>query len=393
MKICFVSMEYPPESGGGGIGTQNYLKAHGLSARGHEVHVVCASWDREARTYRDGRATIHRIAEPQLRVDGYEQSTYWLAYSMAVAEKLYALGKEIKFDIIQFAEYGGEGFVYQTDTFANRQAKYVVQLHGPLAMFAETMGWPESDSMLLKVGEIMERVSICHVDRIMASSHYIAEFCAKRYGVTLDDIDVVHSAVDTVKFSPRPQPQDHRRPRILFVGKLVGNKGITLLVNAVIALRARFPDICLRAIGRSEPDVLKRLDATIAAAGAQSNFDFPGFVPNEELPQHYAWCDFFAAPSTVETLGNIYLESMACGRPPIACRTGGTPEVVIDRETGLLIPPQDAKALEKAIVTLTEDNALRERLGRNGRRWVEENVSIEKYINKVEAVFQELVSR
>src|SRR5437667_6642075 len=86
MKICLVSQEYPPETGGGGIGTQTYLKAKGLSERGHLVHVVSASWDDEARLQQDGDIVIHRIPEPRLAVPGYELSSYWLAYSHCFAK-------------------------------------------------------------------------------------------------------------------------------------------------------------------------------------------------------------------------------------------------------------------------------------------------------------------
>src|SRR5690242_13067890 len=129
LTIALVSQEYPPQTGGGGIGTQTYLRAHGLSARGHTLHVISASWDNQHRTYQDGQATIHRVAELHLRVAGYEPSTYWLAYSRAVAEKLTELEKSIPLDLIQFPEYGGEGFIYQSDTFANRRAKFIVQMH------------------------------------------------------------------------------------------------------------------------------------------------------------------------------------------------------------------------------------------------------------------------
>src|SRR4051812_28631079 len=108
MTICLVSQEYPPETGGGGIGTQTWLRATGLAARGHAMHVVSLSWDAHDRVYDDRGATIHRIPAPVLGVPGYEQSTYWLAYSQAVAAALVELEKAIKFDVVQFAEYGGE---------------------------------------------------------------------------------------------------------------------------------------------------------------------------------------------------------------------------------------------------------------------------------------------
>jgi len=394
MSICLISQEYPPETGGGGIGTQTYLKAQGLSTLGHEVHVVSASWDKEARTYSDGGAIIHRIPEPELGVPGYEESTYWLAYSASVAEKLHALSKDIAFDIIQFPEYGGEGFIYQTDTFRYRKTRYVVQLHGPLAMFTEYMGWPDRDSALYQIGCFMERTVIYHADRVLASSHNTATFCARRYGYPIAQIHVIHSGIDTTKFSPQPQPQEERHPKILFVGNLAGSKGIGLLAKAVIQLRARYPKICLRVIGKGRQDFLASLEKLILASEAKSNFEFRGYVPHSELVGHFAWCDFFAGPSTYEPgPGNVYLESMACGKPVIACNTGGAPEVVRNQETGLLVPPGDSNSLESAIASLTDDVSRRERLGRNGRVWVEENFSIKKYISKVERHYRELISQ
>ena len=393
MKICLVSQEYPPETGGGGIGTQTYLKAHGLAARGHEVHVVSVSWDRQARIYRDGAATIHRIPEPELGFPCYEQSTYWLAYSMSVAGKLNQLSRQIGFDIIQFPEYAGEGFIYQTDTFHYRAARYVVQCHGPLAMFAEHMGWPEMESTQYQIGCFMERTAIYHADLVLASSYCTAAFCAERYDYPVGSIHVIYSGIDTTMFSPKPGSVDARFPRILFVGNFVGNKGFDLLVDAVIRLRLRYPQILLRLIGKGDEDHVQQMREHIAAAGAVANFDFKGYVPYVELPDHYAWCDLFAGPSVYEPgPGNVYLEAMACGKPMVACNTGGAPEVVQDGERGLLIPPNDTEALERAVVALAENAQLRRRLGRNGRAWVEENVSFEKYIDKVEALYKRLVA-
>ena len=108
MKICLVSQEYPPETGGGGIGTQTYLKAQGLAARGHEVHVISLSGDGIPRMYADGPVVVHRIVHPELDAPGFELTTSWMAYSGAVARKLQELDSGVHFEIIQFPEYGGE---------------------------------------------------------------------------------------------------------------------------------------------------------------------------------------------------------------------------------------------------------------------------------------------
>lgn len=393
MKICLVSQEYPPETGWGGIGTQTYLKAQGLSARGHEVHVISASWTGAASTCRDGGAVIHRIAAPDLYVLGYDGPAYWLAYSSAVAGKIQALGQEMRFDIFQFPEYGGEGFIYQTGTFEDRTAKYVVQMHGPMAMFSAETGWPPPGSRQHRMGRFIERLVIHCSDHLLASSRNTAAYCAREYDCAERRIDVIHSGIDVSLFSPRAAAPDEAWPKILFAGKLIPSKGIATLVQAVLALRRRYPRILLRACGKAEEDLLRRLRNEIGRHGADANFRLGRNVPYRELPQQYNWCDIFAGPSVFEPgPGNVYLEAMACGKPVIACNTGGAPEVVLDGRTGLLVPPNDAEALAEAIATLAEDAAQRRGLGENGRNWVVENFSIEKYTDKVEAVYERVLS-
>lgn len=392
ITICLVSQEYPPETGGGGIGTQTYLRACGLAARGHVVHVVSMSWDKQPRTYDDQGATIHRIGEIELRIPGYEQSTYWLAYSEAVAAKICELEKSVKFDIIQFAEYGGEGFIYQSDTWAYRNAKYVVQMHGPLAMFAEHWGWPEIGGTMHRIGCFMEGTSLRYADKLLSSSRHTADYCGRAYGVDTSAASVVYSGIDIARFTPRDRLAGEGSPRILFVGGLSGGKGITDLIRVAGKLKARFPKLTLRAIGKGTAEQREIIDRLVLEHGLKPHFELMGFVPYEQLPEHYAWCDFFAAPSVYEGgPGNVYLEAMSCGRPVIAGDTGGIPEVVLHGATGLLVKPHDLRAIETAIVALATDVALREQLGRAGRQRAVEHFSVEKYLDQCEGHYRELL--
>ena len=393
MRICLVSQEYPPDAWGG-IATQTQLKARGLAERGHEVHVLSASDERGRHAYAADGATIHRVPEPELPTPGYEPSTYWLLYSAAVAAELQRLSEDIRFEIVHFPEYGAEGFVYQTDTFRYRTARYVVQLHGPLEMFATHMGWPDRGTPLHEIGCFMERMVIRHADALLASSHTTADFCAERYGCSRDDIRVIHSAIDTARFAPGDPPADLRHPRLLFVGNLARNKGVDRVSEVVLGLVSRYPDIHLRLIGRADPAFEADLRARIAAAGGDRHFELLGEVPNEELPAHYRWSDFFVGPSEHEPgPGNVYLEAMACSKPVIAGRTGGAPEAVVDGETGLLVDPLNLGELEQAIIRLADDRALRARLGRNGRRRVEDRFSVDRYIGEVERLYAEIAAR
>jgi glycosyltransferase involved in cell wall biosynthesis len=82
---------------------------------------------------------------------------------------------------------------------------------------------------------------------------------------------------------------------------------------------------------------------------------------------------------------------MACGRPVVACNSGGTPEVVLDGETGLLVMPQDVGALAGAIRQLAADVPLRTRLGLNARKWIESRFTLDRYIDRVESIYQGLI--
>ena len=168
LRVCIVSQEFPPETGRGGIATQSALKARGLAARGHDITVLSVTHG-EARTYDYHGATVHRMSFPPLPVPSFDVSSHWLTYSYGVAGWLNALEGETPFDIIHFPEYAGEGFVWLTDTFEHTKMKYVVQMHGPLAMIAEHTGWPSGTAY--EVGTFMERMSVncCHL--LMASSH------------------------------------------------------------------------------------------------------------------------------------------------------------------------------------------------------------------------------
>lgn len=392
MTICLASQEYPPETGGGGIGTQTYLRARGLAARGHNVHVVSMSWDPQSRTYADQGATIHRIGELKLDVPGYEQSTYWLCYSHAVAALITQLQKEIAFDIIQFPEYGGEGFVFLTDTHRYHTARHIVQMHGPLAMFGQHWGWPEPDSTMYRIGCFMEKTSLQYADKLLSSSQHTAWYCGQAYGVDTSGAGVVYSGIDASRFAPLPAPATDRSPRILFVGGLTAGKGFHDVIIAAGRLRKQFPRLMLRAIGRADAERTSALNKVLAENDMRDHFELVGYVPYDKLPEQYAWCDLFAAPSVYEGgPGNVYLEAMACGKPVIACNTGGVPEVVLHDDTGYLIAPHDVHDLTARMAALGDDPTLRDRMGAAARQRIFDHFTVEKYLDKCENHYREVL--
>ena len=103
--------------------------------------------------------------------------------------------------------------------------------------------------------------------------------------------------------------------------------------------------------------------------------------------------DIFVLPSLWEGLPNVILEAMACGKPVVATAVDGTPEAVIDNETGILVPPKDPQALEEAIVRLLSNSSEMKRLGENSRKRIEEFFSINYQASRFEELYTQLLRK
>lgn len=397
LRICLVAQEYPPETARGGIGTQTWNKARALRDAGNDVHVLSSSAapGPPLRTKVEDGVTVHRLQPPGYEFPVHDAPAFWTGYSWSVLAALRRLEEQHRFDLIDFADYGGEGFAYQADRTAWNWTPVVVQLHGPLAMFAERIGWPERDGSLYRVGTFMEDFSIRHADALMACSANIADFTAAFHGVPREEIDVVHCGVDVRQFSPPPPGPRNGRPTVLFVGNVAANKGVTTVVEAVLGLRREHPGVRLQILGTGDDDLVDELQGRAREAGAADALDFVGFVADRSrLPRFYGAADVFCSPADHEVgVANVYIEAMACGCPVVAAVTGAAPEVVADGETGVLVPPNDAVATQAALDTLLRDRRLRRRLGAASRRRAETEFAMDRYLERVLATYERALAR
>ena len=399
MRICLVSQEYPPETGLGGIGTQTWNKARALTAAGHTVHVLsCLAGGVEGQDLVSSRADdihVHRVQpageEPGREFTVFNPAVYSLGYSWKVARYLARLTQLHEFDLVEFPDYGAEGFVHQLNRSEYNWVPIVVQLHGPLAMFTERLGWPPADSNFHRVGAFMEAVSIQQADGLMACSANIADFTAGFYGVPRERIAVVHCGVDAEMFTPGDgRRAGGRPPTVLFIGNLVPTKGLETVFQAVLRLRSTYPDIRLKVLGKVDEEYEERFQTLLQSSEAAAIMDFLGFIEQrEQLPQVYRDADVFCSPAYHEVgIANVYIEAMACGLPVVACSTGGAPEAVIDGQSGLLVPPNDVEATVSALDRILADRVLRANMGRDARRRVDEYFAMDRYIARVLDVYE-----
>jgi glycosyltransferase involved in cell wall biosynthesis len=179
--------------------------------------------------------------------------------------------------------------------------------------------------------------------------------------------------------------------RLLFVGRLIERKGLPYLIEAVGLLAARRP-VHLDVVG--EGSLKAEWMALAAERGLSERIAFHGHVDDHALADLYGQCDAFVLPSIVDTkgdtegLGVVLLEAMSYRKPVIATQVGGIPDIVIDGETGLLVPQRDAVALAAAVERLLDDAALAHRLGETGADFVQRHFDWERIVDEIEALYR-----
>jgi glycogen synthase len=151
---------------------------------------------------------------------------------------------------------------------------------------------------------------------------------------------------------------DIRRPRILFVGRLAPQKGVSTLVAAADLLDDQSAQVLIVGDGPER----KALERESERIGVGDRLHFVGFFAHDRLPAVLAHADLLVLPSLYEELGTVLLEAMQAALPIVASRTGGIPDVIEDGVNGLLVPPGEPKALARAIDHILSDGDLARRL-------------------------------
>ena len=178
-------------------------------------------------------------------------------------------------------------------------------------------------------------------------------------------------------------------PFVGILARLDPVKGHEILIDAAEALKAEIP--ALRVLCAGDGQLLKRLSWQLPARHLEEVVRFLGRVPDRWT--FLAGCRIGVVPSIAsEAVSRAALEWMAAGRPLIATRVGGLPDLVEDGVTGLLIPPGDAAALADAVKSLVDDPERAEDMGRAGRARWEERFSLPPFYQNTQKVYEEAIN-
>ncbi len=260
----------------------------------------------------------------------------------------------------------------------------------------------------------VEKTAIEMAHAIIAVSRETRDDVLRLFNVPEERVHIIYNGIDLDEYrrvattgALEKYGVDPRQPYVLFLGRIARQKGIVHFVRAIEHMAPGF-QVVLCAGAPDTPEIAAETQAAVAAAQARR----PGviwiqkMVSNSEKIELYSHAAVFCCPSIYEPFGIINLEAMACETPVVATAVGGIKEVVVDGETGLLVPleqksespfeatdpGQFARDLAGRINTLMADPKLRDRMGKAGRSRAEEIFSWRAIARQVHGLYERLLS-
>ncbi len=218
-------------------------------------------------------------------------------------------------------------------------------------------------------------------------------------GVRSDRLHVLYGGLELNRV---PAHEDGRGTRNRFgipldvallgtVANLFPRKGYEVMLRALPKILAAAPETHYLIVGSGEAAYERTLRALVTSLGVERRVHFAGF--RESVYPCLAALDVYVHPALMEGFGIAVLEAMAMRKPVVATSTGGLPEIVRGGETGLLVPPGDSEALERAVSTLLRDPPRRQALGQAGRARVESCFTADAMMNSLAAAYGALLEK
>ena len=375
MRILLINSEYPPIGGGAGNASKNLARE--MTRFGHEVTVVTSRFDSLPNEEFHGGVQIIRIPALRRRLDrsgALEQGIFMLSaslYSMRTVRKH-------RPDIV-LAFFGVPSGAVALGINLLLGVPYVVSLRG-----GDVPGFRPYDFALYHrlIGPLLH-IIWRRAKVVVANSEGLREL-----GRSFDNnvpIDVIPNGVSMSQFKSKDRNWDPAR--LLIVGRVVYQKGIDQLLNALAGLLDLDWDLTVAGDGpQREP-----LEKMAHQFGIADRVRFLGWQSKDDLLGKYQQANLFVYPSRHEGMPNVVLEAMATGLPVIASNIAGNEELVLHGKTGLLVQSDDLSGLREAIRELILAPGRRRKMGATAQKRVEEQYTWANTATQYIEVFENIM--
>jgi glycosyltransferase involved in cell wall biosynthesis len=396
LKVCFVSVEYPP-SVIGGAGIYAECLCQGLAKLGHDVHVITPQFGFKRQEQIEKGVVVHRI--PIIRKPFLWTLCFWLnlrVYFSALQKKL------ANFDVLH-------GNV-NSDISLTRdivRVPRVVTIHhlgrttfeilnpSLLELFQNPSGEIGLASWIEKNTLDFDKVVTKRADKVITVSDFCRRELIAKYKIQPSKLSVIPNGVDPKNYIVTEKEKEEIRKSlcdsddflVLFVGRLERRKGLSLLLKAfkLVSLEIKSK---LVIVGSGKQDPYRRLCESLHIA---SHVVFVGSVDSTKLRRIYGACDLYVSSAYLEGFGITILEAMASEKPVVAMKVGGIPEVIKDGVHGKLVSHRDCSELAKAILELARDRDLAKSIGRKNRIFVKKSYDWSNNVKMTDQVYKDLL--
>lgn len=395
MHICYATIDYHGQTGGGGIASYVSTLGSELVSRGHQVTVLArgarpaVTEDRGMRVVFTPLGDLHWYLNKLRALSPAVLPVRELEWSWAIRRAVERLHAVTPIDIVEGAEAG----VYFLTDSRRRLPALIVRLHGDRYSFTKYSG--QAIPLGVRMNRRFTQQALRRAGGVSAPSRFQARDHARSLRWRVERIPVVPNPVSpgvlelAARHDARTQP-GQEADMVLYAGRLEYCKGIIPLLQSVRSVADAVPTVQYMIAGGQHDSVgAGRLRQLIDRECIGGHVALLGHVPWPQLIDIYRRAAIFVMPSFYESFGISILEAMAFGLPVIATRAGGIPEVVEDGRTGFLVSPGDPQALAEATIELLRSPDLRRQMGRAGRERVLAKFTVGHVASQMLAVYQQ----
>jgi glycosyltransferase involved in cell wall biosynthesis len=396
-KVCFISPEYWPLSGG--TGAYVYYLSNELIKNGYRIQIVTGS-----------NQTQDIQVNPQLNVSFLKIPKIPIVKSFMLAaassRKLSSIRSTVaNVDIIHpqlpltpnfavppsfgkalvctvHSTWKGEAEAIRGEPYSrlNANEKFLISFNWFLRFFEEGM--------------------LKRARKIIAVSHFTKRELTSYYKIPANKIRVIHNGVNVKKFKPAV---DKRKVKIelgfnpddlaiVSVGRLYARKGLFTLIESMVAVVKRFPTAKFVISGKGQSDEMHKLTAYAERLGVKNNIVFTGYYPDKKLPKLYQAADVFAFSTFYEHHPFAVLEALATGLPVVTTTVGGIPETIENGKNGFLVGAFNPKAFSEKILYLLDHPVEAGEMGAKARKTILEQYDWRIVVKEAMKVYDEALS-
>ena len=388
MKILMLTWEYPPRIVGGIARV-----VHDLSKRlikdGHEVTVVTYRDSADVPEYENDKGVnVYRVDNYMIHPNNFIDWIMQLNFNM-LSKATEIINKEGGFDVIHAHDWL---VTYAAKSLKNaNDIPIVATIHATEAgrnsgIHDETQRYINDTEWLLTY----------EATEVIVNSNYMKNEIQRLFGLPFDKINVIPNGINLSNFTGIERDYDFRRQYamdnekiILYVGRLVYEKGVQHLIAAMPKILSNYNDAKLIIAGRG--GMMDELRAEASNLGLNDKIYFTGYLNSKQVQKMYKCADVAVFPSTYEPFGIVALEAMLAGVPTVVSDVGGLDEIVTHGVDGMKSYAGNANSIADSVTALLYDHQLATNVSKKAKQKVKDQFNWEKIAQDTHFTYEKAI--